>query len=61
MVFLATVSAEPRGVEAVSRGFGVLELPFKEDPTRPGRERRKDFTGTGDEPVEFEGEKGSVL
>ena len=61
MVFLATISAEPRGVEAVSRGFGVLELPFKKDPTRPGRERRKDFTGTGDEPVEFEGEKGSVL
>ena len=61
MVFLATVSAEPRGVEAVSRGFGVLELPFKKDPTRPGCERRKDFTGTGDETVEFEGEKGSVL
>ncbi|MNJ38517.1 hypothetical protein D3C77_333660 [compost metagenome] len=29
MVFLAAVSAEPRGVEAVARGFGILELPFK--------------------------------
>ena len=61
MVFLATISAKPRGVEAVSRGLGVLELPFKKDPTRPGCERRKDFTGTRNETVELEGEKGTVL
>ena len=61
MVFLATASAEPRGVEAVARGFGILKLPFKKDPTRPGCERCKDFTGTGDEPVELEGKKGTVF
>jgi hypothetical protein len=61
MVFLATISAEPRGIEAVAWGFGVLELPFKKDPTRPGREGRKDFTGPRDEPVELEGKKGSVF
>ena len=54
MHFMAAFPAEPRRIEAMARGIGILQLALEKDSPRAMGQRRENLTGTGNEPMQLE-------
>lgn len=58
MHFMAAFPAEPRRIEAMARGIGVLQLALEQHTPWTIGQRRENFTGTGNEAMQLKCEEG---
>ena len=59
MDLVAALPAEPRRIEAMAGGIGILQLALEQDPPGAISQRRENLSGTGNEAMQLEREEGA--